>query len=90
MMSSSSTAKTGRRRKQLCGIGSLLTKQNGVFPLTFVLHDGSFEDSIWADYPPVPWLMKLVLRYLVIGKRSNLWRFAPCDYYSQPQVLPFA
>ncbi|KAI9167117.1 hypothetical protein HJFPF1_03241 [Paramyrothecium foliicola] len=61
-----------------------------VFPLSFVLHDGTYEDSIWAAYPPIPWLMQVLLRFMFMGKRKDWWRFAPCGFYSNPRELPFA
>lgn len=55
-----------------------------------MLHDKTFEGGVWSSFPPVPWLVLLVMRYLFMNTRRDWWRFAPCDYSSQPQELPFA
>ncbi|KAL6353028.1 hypothetical protein LRP88_13513 [Fusarium phalaenopsidis] len=60
------------------------------FPLTMILHDKTFEGGVWSSFPPVPWLVLWVMRYLFMNTRKDWWRFAPCDYSSQPQELPFA
>ncbi|WAO85512.1 Hemerythrin domain-containing protein [Fusarium falciforme] len=64
--------------------------RTNTFPLTMVLHDKTFEGGVWSSFPPVPWLILWVMRYLFMNTRKDWWRFAPCDYSSQPQELPFA
>ncbi|KAM5360236.1 hypothetical protein ACJZ2D_013893 [Fusarium nematophilum] len=61
-----------------------------LFPMTMVLHDKSFEGGAWGTFPPVPWLVLVVLRWMFMTARKEWWRFASCDYNSLPQELPFA
>ncbi|KAF4977381.1 hypothetical protein FDECE_18364 [Fusarium decemcellulare] len=60
------------------------------FPLMMILHDKSFEGGVWKSFPPVPWLVFVVMQWMFFYTRKDWWRFAPCDYNSQPQELPFA
>ncbi|KFH47167.1 hypothetical protein ACRE_019750 [Hapsidospora chrysogenum ATCC 11550] len=59
-------------------------------PLTMTLHDKTFEGGVWESFPPVPWLLHVALRWLFLNTHKDWWRFAPCDYYSLPQEMPFA
>ncbi|KAF4958739.1 hypothetical protein FSARC_10930 [Fusarium sarcochroum] len=65
------------------------TFRTDVFPLTMVLHDKSFEGGVWHDFPPIPWIVHLVLRWLFMNTRKDWWRFAPSDFSSMPKELPF-
>ncbi|KAI1377528.1 hemerythrin HHE cation binding domain-containing protein [Hypoxylon crocopeplum] len=52
-------------------------------------HDATFEDGVF-NWPPMPWLAKMLFRYWFHPIHNDWWRFAPCDASSNPQVLPFA
>ncbi|KAI1083567.1 hemerythrin HHE cation binding domain-containing protein [Whalleya microplaca] len=52
-------------------------------------HDATFEDGVF-EWPPMPWVAKMVFRYWFSPIHQAWWRFAPCDASSKPQVLPFA
>ncbi|KAH8172193.1 hemerythrin HHE cation binding domain-containing protein [Sarocladium implicatum] len=64
--------------------------RNDLLPCPFIGHDKKFEDGVWMDFPPVPWLAMMVIRWVFYRTHLNWWRFAPCDIYSMPQELPFA
>ncbi|KAK0388512.1 hypothetical protein NLU13_4755 [Sarocladium strictum] len=61
-----------------------------LFPLVLHLHDKSFEDGAFANFPPVPWIVLLGIRWIFCRTRASWWRFAGCDGNSMPQELPFA
>jgi len=58
--------------------------------LAIVFHDKTFEDGVWQNFPPMPWILHFAMRWLFMGTRKDWWRFAGCDFYSMPQELPFA
>ncbi|KAI5463164.1 hypothetical protein BGZ63DRAFT_380669 [Mariannaea sp. PMI_226] len=64
--------------------------RNDVFPLAVIFHDKSFEGGVWSAFPPFPWIVGLVMRWLFMNTRKDWWRFAGCDFNSQPKDLPFA
>ena len=55
----------------------------------FCLHDRTFENGVWSDKPPVPWLVAVFMRWMYMSVNKGWWRFAPCDLYGQPKELPF-
>lgn len=64
--------------------------QNEIFPLAIIFHDKTFDDGVWQHFPPVPWIAMLLLRWLFMYTHKDWWRFAGCDFTSQPKELPFA
>ncbi|KAH7165620.1 hypothetical protein EDB81DRAFT_865662 [Dactylonectria macrodidyma] len=60
------------------------------FPMTIILHDETFDEGMWQNFPPIPWLFALLLRWMFMYRRKDWWRFSGCDFASQPQQLPFA
>lgn len=64
--------------------------QNETFALIFVFHDKTFEDGVWAHFPPMPWVMGLVFRWVFFRSHDDWWRFAGCGYDCKPRDLPFA
>lgn len=65
-----------------------MAKTTDVFPLIFRLHDSSSGDGASADFPPLPWLLLFIVRWMLIGKHADWWRFAPCDHKSARRDLP--
>lgn len=55
-----------------------------------IFHDKTFKGGIWPDFPPIPWLVAVVMRFLFLRKYESWWRFAGCDLSSVPKELPFA
>lgn len=53
--------------------------------LVFLSHDVTFEDGLWASWPPVPWAMLVIVRNVVYWIHSDWWKFAPVDKYGKPQ-----
>jgi hypothetical protein len=52
--------------------------------------DMTHENGAASFFPPVPGFVKVILRNLVIPRKKNWWRFAPCDASGKPRALPFA
>lgn len=59
-------------------------------PLVIIFHDKTYMDGIWAQFPPIPWLVGFLMRLLWLKKYEAWWRFAGCDLSSMPKELPFA
>lgn len=53
-------------------------------------HDVTFKDGFMASWPPMPWIVKAIVKFWFMGKHKSWWRFAPCDANGRPQKLPFA
>ncbi|KAK0386052.1 hypothetical protein NLU13_5889 [Sarocladium strictum] len=64
--------------------------RNNLLPLLFNSHDKSYENGVWMDFPPMPWVAMLAIRWLFCRTHADWWRFAPCDSTCYPQELPFA
>ncbi|KFA74282.1 hypothetical protein S40288_08451 [Stachybotrys chartarum IBT 40288] len=60
-----------------------------MLPLAFLFHDKTYQDGIWGNFPPVPWLIKVVLKWMYLNRHADWWRFAGCDLDSAPRDLPF-
>jgi hemerythrin-like domain-containing protein len=60
-------------------------------PLILSLCDRDFEGGPLGPRfpPPVPWFFSLLVKYWWAPKRSNLWRFSPCDLNHKRQPLLF-
>ena len=61
-----------------------------MFPMGFTSHEGAFENGVYAHWPPLPWFVGLLMRWIFIPKHKDWWRFAPCDSRMQRKELPFA
>ncbi|KAF5676543.1 hypothetical protein FHETE_2039 [Fusarium heterosporum] len=68
---------------------STSTARNELLPLAMVLHDKTFEGGIWQDFPPLPWIALVVVRWMFVGTHKDWWRFSGCDSYGVPKDLPF-
>ncbi|ROT39593.1 hemerythrin HHE cation binding domain-containing protein [Sodiomyces alkalinus F11] len=53
--------------------------------LAFMSHDVTFEGGLWKNFPPVPWIILVIIRNTVYWVHSDWWKFAPVDRYGQPQ-----
>lgn len=41
--------------------------------------DVNFEGGRWSDFPPIPWVVNMMFRYIHFWVHRDWWRFAPCD-----------
>ncbi|CAK7236712.1 hypothetical protein SBRCBS47491_009731 [Sporothrix bragantina] len=41
--------------------------------------DVNFENGRWTDFPPIPWIINMMFRYIHFWVHSDWWKFAPCD-----------
>ncbi|KAL2204719.1 hypothetical protein CC79DRAFT_1358857 [Sarocladium strictum] len=64
--------------------------RNDLLPLVFNSHDKGFGGGVWMDFPPMPWIAALAIRWIFCRTHQDWWRFAPCDAYCQPKDLLFA
>ncbi|KAB5575256.1 hypothetical protein GE09DRAFT_1264477 [Coniochaeta sp. 2T2.1] len=61
-----------------------------IMPVPIVNHDKDFEDGTWAAWPPIPWPMMVLMRWLYLSKHNDWWRFSGCDLSSRRKELPFS
>ncbi|KAH8656090.1 hypothetical protein BGZ60DRAFT_147869 [Tricladium varicosporioides] len=59
-------------------------------PVVLTNMDFTFEspihDSVW---PPFPWFVQIMFRWLYLPKHKGAWRFSCCDWYGIPKELEF-
>jgi len=53
----------------------------------FLNVDATFEEGMWRDWPPIPWLVKWLMMRVFGCWHSGFWRFASCDYEGRPKEL---
>ncbi len=54
------------------------------------VHDVTWENGRWSDFPPVGWFLTFVLRNIFARIHSDWWKFAPCDVYGRPKPQQYA
>jgi len=60
-------------------------------PFVFGAHDVTWdEDGTFGSFPPVPWFVGVLLRWVFAGKYKNRWLFSPCDLHGRPRELAYA
>ncbi|KAJ9148895.1 Hemerythrin HHE cation binding domain-containing protein [Pleurostoma richardsiae] len=60
------------------------------FPYALQTHDTTFEGGKYAAWPPMPWFVLILFRWVFVPKHKGWWQFAPCDTHGRPRDLPFA
>ncbi|CAK7210093.1 hypothetical protein SCUCBS95973_000675 [Sporothrix curviconia] len=48
-----------------------------IFVLTCL--DVNYEGGRWTKFPPVPWLINMMFRYIHFWVHLDWWKFGPCD-----------
>ncbi|CAK7210957.1 hypothetical protein SEUCBS140593_001005 [Sporothrix eucalyptigena] len=41
--------------------------------------DVHFEGGRWSNFPPIPWIINMMFRYIHFWVHSDWWKFGPCD-----------
>ena len=59
-------------------------------PFLLANNDATFENGLFAHWPPFPWFVRLVIRFWFFPKKKQLWRFGSATASGQPKELPFA
>lgn len=49
--------------------------------------DKGFENGRYREFPPVPWVVNLLLRFWATRKWRGAWRFASCDKWGRRKEL---
>lgn len=59
-------------------------------PFIITNSDVTYEDGIHGPrFPPFPWLVGQIFRWVYIPQLKGAWRFSSCDDYGVPKELPF-
>lgn len=45
-----------------------------------------YHSAVW---PPLPWFVAMMFRWLYLPKHKGAWRFSSCDWYGYPKELEF-
>jgi len=65
--------------------------QYTIAPFVLGTHDATWDkDKALGAWPPMPWFVPYLVRWLFAGKYRSWWQFAPNDLHSKPRDLPFA
>ncbi|PMD67691.1 uncharacterized protein K444DRAFT_649527 [Hyaloscypha bicolor E] len=60
-------------------------------PFLITNSDVTYESGIHGErFPPFPWFVHQIFRWVYIPQLKGAWRFASCDDYGMPKELPFA
>jgi len=60
-------------------------------PFLITNSDTTYESGIHgARFPPFPWFVSQIFRWVYIPQLKGAWRFASCDDYGVPKELPLA
>ena len=60
-------------------------------PLVMGCADNSFSiDGQFIHFPPVPFFVPYLVKYIFASKYSGAWKFAPCDMFGRPRKLAFS
>jgi len=60
-------------------------------PFLITNSDVTYESGIHgARFPPFPWFVSQIFRWVYIPQLKGAWKFASCDDYGMPKELPFA
>jgi hypothetical protein len=49
--------------------------------------DSGFEDGLWKNFPPAPWIVFFLSRHVFYWFYADQWKFAPCDRAGQMRPL---
>ncbi|KAH8646133.1 hypothetical protein BX600DRAFT_477184 [Xylariales sp. PMI_506] len=56
----------------------------------FLGQDATYENGIWANFPPTPPGLKSVVMGVFYYWRRSWWKFSPCDQKFMPRPEPYA
>jgi len=59
----------------------------GQLSVMFSNVDVEFEGGLWANWPPAPGIVKLIVRWIVFPLNSKLVKFGSCDKYGKLKPL---
>jgi hypothetical protein len=58
-----------------------------VLPFFLFNYDREFENSMWADWPPIPGPVRWTIMTVAKGLHSSWWKFSSCDSQRQRRPL---
>jgi len=56
-------------------------------PFFFLNNDVTYEDGLWAEFPPAPKPVKWAVCHVFTMYNQKWWKFASCDTYGVPKPL---
>lgn len=66
------------------------TVQYTTMPMFMYHHDETFDNDILPKWPPLPWIVHMLVSWVFARKHKSWWRFAPSDINGRPREMPFA
>lgn len=70
--------------------GEADTKQYRQYPMGLGAIDKTFGGGKYAHWPPAPWFVPYLTKWIFCGKYKGSWRFSPCTLWGVPRALEFA
>ena len=68
----------------------MISQQEFVLSLVLTNGDNTFEPGVHDPYwPPLPFYVRWIIRYIYVPKQKGAWRFSCSDSYGNPRDLPF-
>lgn len=60
-------------------------------PLVVGCTDKTYQvDGKHIQFPPFPWVVPYIIKWLFEGRHSGAWVFNPCDAFGNPRERPYA
>ncbi|KAF8855848.1 hypothetical protein BDZ45DRAFT_486798 [Acephala macrosclerotiorum] len=77
--------------KTMAAHSKKVADRNREVPFLITNADVTYEDGIHgARFPPFPWFVHQIFRWVYIPILKDAWKFSSCDDYGMPKELPFA
>lgn len=58
-----------------------------MMPFALFAHDATIEGGLHKDFPPIPWPIQILMRYVASLWHRDWWKFSPCNKASVPKEL---
>lgn len=59
-------------------------------PMFMHHHDETFDSDLLPKWPPLPWIVYMLVSWVFARKHKAWWLFAPCDIDGRPREMPYA
>jgi len=81
----------GLMGKTMAGQSKKVSDRVKEVPFLITNSDVTYESGIHGPrFPPFPWAIGQLFRWVYIPQLKGAWRFSSCDDYGVPKELPFA
>lgn len=64
-----------------------MSRERAYFVILDADDGASFEDRMWAGWPPIPYAVRWVFCNVLTWRHRGYWKFASCDGSGKKQKL---